>query len=107
MLNELNLKLQGTDKTVVNMISSGNAFKQKMQHLSSKLQRHDLGNFQNLASEKEMKQKACAQLDSVRYTEQIDNCLSEFDKRFQDFVYSSQSLHLCAAHFEKMLKLIH
>ena len=55
-----------------------------MQHLSSKLQRHDLGNFQNLTSELEKQQKACAQLDSARYTEQIDNCLSEFDKHFQD-----------------------
>ena len=25
------------------------------------------------------------QLDSARYTEKIDKCLSEFDKRFQDF----------------------
>ncbi len=60
MLNELNLELQGGDKTVVNMTSSVNAFKRKMQHLSSELQRHDLGNFQNLASELETQQKACA-----------------------------------------------
>ena len=33
MLNELNLELQGKDKTVVNMISSVNAFKRKMQLL--------------------------------------------------------------------------
>ena len=56
-----------------------------MQHLSSKLQRHDLGNFQNLASELETQQRACAQLDSLRYTELIDNCLSEFGQPFQDF----------------------
>ena len=85
MLNELNLELQGKDKTMVNMISSVNVFKRKMQHLSSKLQRHDLGNFQNLASELETQQKACAELECARYTEQIDNCLSVFDKRFQDF----------------------
>ena len=84
MLNELNLELQGKDKTVVNIISSV-TFKRKMQHLSSKLQRHDLGNFQNLASELETQQKACAQLYSACYTEQIDNCLSEFDQHFQDF----------------------
>ena len=67
------------------MISSVNAFKGKMQHLSSKLRRHDLANVQNRASELEMQGKACVQLDSARYTEQIDKCLSEFDKRFQDF----------------------
>ena len=85
VLNELNLELQGKDKTVVNMISSVNAFKQKMQLLSSKLQRHDFGNFQNFASELKTQGKACAQLDSARYTEQIENCLSDFDKWLQDF----------------------
>ncbi len=85
MLNELNLVLQGKDKTVVKMINSVNAFKRKMKHLSSKLQRHDLGNFQNLASELATQQKPCAQVNRERYTQQIDNCLSEFDRRFQDF----------------------
>ena len=85
MLNELNLELQGKDKNVVNMISSVNAFKRKIQHLSSKLQRHDLGNYQNLVSGLETQQKTCAQLDSACYIEHIDNCLSVFDKRFQDF----------------------
>ncbi len=85
MLNDLNLELQGKDKTVINMISSVNAFKRKMKHLSSKLQRHDVANFQNLQSELETQGKACVQLDSARYMEQVDNCLSEFDRRFQDF----------------------
>lgn len=85
MLNDLNVELQGKDKTVVNMISSVNAFKRKMQHLCSKLQRHDLANFQNLMSELETQGKACAQLDSGCYTEQIENCLSDFNKQFQDF----------------------
>ncbi|XP_068601877.1 general transcription factor II-I repeat domain-containing protein 2B-like [Brachionichthys hirsutus] len=85
MLNDLNLELQGKDKTVINMISSVNAFKLKMKHHSSKLQRHDLANFQNLALELETQGKASVQLDGARYTEQIDNCLSEFDNRFQDF----------------------
>ncbi|KAL7402366.1 hypothetical protein ABVT39_013901 [Epinephelus coioides] len=78
-------ELQGKDKTVINMISSVNAFKRKMQHLSSKLHRHDLANFQNLAAELETQEQSCAQLDSARYIKQIDNCLSEFDRRFQDF----------------------
>ena len=85
MLNDLNLKLQGKDKTAINMISLVNAFKQKMQYLSSKLQRYDLANFQNLASELKTQGKTRKQLDSARYMEHIDNCLSEFDKRFQDY----------------------
>lgn len=85
MLNDLNVELQGKDKTVINMISSVNTFKRKMQLLSSKLQRHDLANFQNVASELERQGKTRERLDSARYTEQIGNCLSEFDRRFQDF----------------------
>ncbi|XP_014781116.1 uncharacterized protein LOC106876887 [Octopus bimaculoides] len=85
MLNDFSVELQGKDKTVTNMISSVNAFKRKMQHLSSKLQRHDLANLKNLTSELETQEKACVQLESARYTEQIDNYLSKFNKRFQDF----------------------
>ncbi|KAG2462727.1 ZPP protein, partial [Polypterus senegalus] len=85
MLNELNLQLQGKKRTnMVNMISSVNAFKRKMQHLSSKLQCLDLGNIQNLTLELETQWKACVQLDSIRYTEHFENLLSDFDRRFQD-----------------------
>lgn len=56
-----------------------------MQLLFSKLQHHVFGNFQNLASDLETQRKACAQFNIARYTEQIDSCRSEFDRRFQDF----------------------
>ncbi|KAK7939584.1 hypothetical protein WMY93_002910 [Mugilogobius chulae] len=49
------------------------------------MQRRDLGSFPNLASELENQQRDSAQLDIERYKEQINVCLSEFDKRFQDF----------------------
>lgn len=42
ILNELNLELQGKEKMMVNMISSVNAFKRKLQLLTSKLQRLSL-----------------------------------------------------------------
>ena len=107
MLNNLNLELQGKDKTVINMISLVNAFKRKLQHLSSKLQRNDLANFENLASELEMQGKACVQLVSARYTEQIDNCLSEFEKRFQDFYLLEPVATFMCFPFGKMWRLIH
>ena len=95
MLNNLNVELQGKDKTVVNMISSVNAFKQKMQHLCSKLQRHDLANFQNLVSELETQGKTCAQLDSGRQTEQIENC-QDFNKTVSRlcFIGASRYIHV-------------
>ena len=107
MLNDLNLQLQGKDKTVIDMISSVNAFKRKMQHLSSKLHRHVLANFKNLVAELETQTQSCAQLDSARYIKQIDNCLSEFHRRFQDLLYSSQSLHSCAILSRKILWFFH
>ena len=42
LINELNLELQRKKKNIVNMISSVNPFKRKLQLLSTKLQRHDL-----------------------------------------------------------------
>ncbi|KAG2470092.1 MIP18 protein, partial [Polypterus senegalus] len=77
MLNELNLQLQGKENSMVNMISSVNAFKQKMQHLSSKLQRLDLGNIQkNLASELETQWKVNDNEStvSVEFTPTIPHC---------------------------------
>ena len=42
LINELNLELQKKEKNIVDMISSVNPFKRKLQLLSTKLQRHDL-----------------------------------------------------------------
>lgn len=85
LLNELNMELQGKEKTVINMISSLNAFKGKLKLLSSKIQRHDLRNFRNLASELNNQGKDLTEIDSACYAEQIDTVLSDFDRRFQDF----------------------
>lgn len=85
MLNELNLELQGKEKLVINMISTVNAFKGKLKLLSSKIQRNDLGNFSNLASELNNQGKGPTEFDSACYAEQIDTVLSDFDRRFQDF----------------------
>ncbi|XP_061820631.1 general transcription factor II-I repeat domain-containing protein 2-like [Nerophis lumbriciformis] len=84
MLNDLNLELQGKDKTVINMISSVNAFKRKMKHLSSKLQRHDLANFQNLASELEMQGKAFATFMCYPFREdaEVDSLASQIATLF-------------------------
>ena len=42
LINELNLELQRKEKNIVDMVSSVNPFKRKLQLLSTKLQRHDL-----------------------------------------------------------------
>lgn len=94
MLHDINIELQGKNKTVIDVISSVNTFKRKLQYLSSKLQCHDLANFKNLASELEMQGKVGVQLHSARYTEQIKNCLS-LTNTFKILFYWSQLLHSC------------
>ncbi|XP_049444494.1 general transcription factor II-I repeat domain-containing protein 2-like [Epinephelus fuscoguttatus] len=85
MLNDLNLELQGQDKHVINMISSVNTFKSKLQLLSSRLHRCDLRNFPYMQAELQRQGKDSAQLDSAHYKEQVQSILSEFEKRFTDF----------------------
>ncbi|KAK1885982.1 General transcription factor II-I repeat domain containing protein 2 [Dissostichus eleginoides] len=80
MFNELNLELQGKDRTVVDMISSVNAFKRRLHLLCSTLQRKYLANFQNIASELEKQGK-----DSAIHREQVNNITSDFEKRLRDF----------------------
>ena len=84
LLNELNLELQGKDKNVVIMISSVNAFKHKLQLLSTKLH-HDLHYVKHISSELVLQRKTTAQFNTARYIKQVQSLSSEFDKRFIDF----------------------
>ncbi|XP_067937246.1 general transcription factor II-I repeat domain-containing protein 2A-like [Watersipora subatra] len=85
LLNELNLELQGKNKNVINMISSVNAFKRKLQLISTKLERQDLRYFQHMNSELARQGKTSAELNSAHYIQQVQSISSEFDKRFNDF----------------------
>lgn len=84
-LNDLNLELQGKDKDVVNMMSSVNMFKSKLQLMSRRLQRGDLRNFPHMQAELQRQGKDITQLDSACYEEHVQNILSEFERRFTDF----------------------
>lgn len=84
-LNELNIELQGKEKNITEMISAVKSFKQKLRMLSSQLERHELRNYKNLASELESQGKSHANYDSARYIEQIQSISTEFDRRFTDF----------------------
>lgn len=84
-LNSLNLELQGKNKHIINMISSVNMFKSKLQLLSSRLQQCDLRNFPHMDTELKRQGKDCAELESARYDDQVQSILTEFDRRFTDF----------------------
>ena len=84
LLNELNLKLR-KKRIIVNTISSVNAFKCKLQLLSTKLPCHDLSYFQHMNSKIVLQSKTTAQFKSARYLKQVQSLSSEFDKCFIDF----------------------
>ena len=71
--NELNLELQGKGKNIVDMISSVNAFKRKLQLLSTKLHRHDLHYFKHLSSELVLQRKPTSQFNTARYIKQVQS----------------------------------
>ena len=83
--NELNLELQGKGKNIVDMISSVNAFKRKLQLLSTKLHHHDLHYFKHLSSELVLQRKPTSQFNTARYIKQVQSLSSDFDRRFIDF----------------------
>ena len=66
MLNELNLDLQGKDKTIVDMISVVETFKHKLKLVSSQLHQHALNNFRIMMSELENQGK---QMFKILYLE--------------------------------------
>ena len=84
MLNELNLDLQGKDKTIDDMISAVQAFKQELKLVSLQLQQHALRNFRNMMSELENQGKQRDQFNSNRYSEHVQALVSEFDRCVQD-----------------------
>lgn len=84
-LNELNLELQGKAKHVINMMSSVNTFKSKLQLMSSRLRRGNLCNFPHMQAELQRQGKGVTQLDSARYEEHVQSISSEFERRFTDF----------------------
>lgn len=82
-LNELNLELQGPNKTIFHMISSVNAFKQKLNLLLSKLENKNLANFPNMTAQ--LNSSVSINYDKNRYVDEIRHVITEFNNRFQDF----------------------
>lgn len=80
-LNQLNLQLQGRHRSIVDMISSVKAFKEKLSSFDLQLRRGDLKNFTNMAEESDSEQKSIFR----EYADQITMLLNEFNERFADF----------------------
>ena len=77
--------MQGKGKEVVNMMSSVNMFKSKLQLMSSRLQHGTLRNFPHMQAELQRQGKSVTQLDHAHYEEQVQSISSEFERRFTVF----------------------
>lgn len=80
-LNELNLSLQGKDKTLVDMTSLIKTFKEKIQMHASQLRRGELKNYKHM--EEECTHNSNREFQS--FAKQLDNLHEEFERRFADF----------------------
>jgi len=83
-LNELNLRLQGRNQHIAQMISAVNSFKSKLELWKSHLLKNNLTHFPNLKS---VVQNVDANIDDIiSLTRHLDTLLNEFKLRFKDFV---------------------
>lgn len=105
-LNEFNLDLQGKGKDAVNMMSSVNTFKSKLQLMSSRLQRGNLHDFPHMQAELWHQGKGVTQLDSARYDEHVQSISSEFERRLLTLHQSSLESAICVIHFVQILLLV-
>lgn len=85
-LNDLNCKLQGKGKTVVDLISALNAFKAKMNIFSVDLQKKKVLHFPSVQSVLKDNASASETFDKVaeKYCEVINRLGQEFENRFCD-----------------------
>ena len=86
-LNNLNCELQGTGKTVTNMISAVKAFKAKMNIFSAHLQRKSVVHFPSVQKVLSDNVSASVAFDKAveKYCQVINRLMKEFENRFCDF----------------------
>ena len=92
-LNELNLKLQGKNKTVSHLMSDVNAFRSKLRLLKIGLEKSDLTHFatcRKLVEDFELTEHP----DFSKFSVDISDIMDQFSTRFQDFQKLEESLLL-------------
>ena len=80
-LNDLNLELQGKDKSIFELIGSVNSFKSKLVLWISQFKNNNFSHFTSVEKRaREFKQK-----DMTKYSEYLEKIKENFDNRFLDF----------------------
>ena len=102
-LNELNLKLQGKNKTVSHLMSDVNAFRSKLRLLKIRLEKSDLTHFatcRKLVEDFELTEHP----DFSKFSVDISDIMDQFSTRFQDFPSLKKASCYSPTHLQ--LKLI-
>lgn len=83
MLNDLNMTLQGKDKTIVELVSNIKHFKEKMKYLASSMENGNINAFKCL--KEELQDELDDNLDLCSFKQQIEALKDEFERQFKDF----------------------
>lgn len=84
-LNNLNLQLQGKDKTIGDMISAVKAFKAKLSYLFQQVKNKRLQHFPSVKMVLQSHAGAADVLDVDKYCDLLSRLGQEFEDRFNDF----------------------
>lgn len=101
ILSHLNLELQGKNKTIIDMISSIDAYKTKFILLIEDLQQNNMNHFPNMADNLQKNKNIIYEID--KYVAEIQNVMEDFEKRFQDFKKIKEIVEFTSFPFKKDL----
>lgn len=101
ILSHLNLELQGKNKTIIDMISSIDAYKTKFILLIEDLQQNNMNHFPNMADNLQKNKNISYEID--KYVAEIQNVMEDFEKRFQDFKKIKEIVEFTSFPFKKDL----
>lgn len=88
-LNNLNLKLQGSNKLFTNLCNDVASFKMKLQLFVNQLAHNKFDNFQHL------KERAAEnEVDADNYKSKVETLLGAFDSRFSQFLAETNNITL-------------
>jgi hypothetical protein len=104
-LSNLNLELQGKNKTIIEMISSINAYKAKFIMLIEDLQQNNLNHFPNMSDHLQKHQNCNYNME--KYVAEIKKVIEDFEVRFKDFEKVKIIVQYLSFPFKKDLNIKH
>ena len=103
ILSNLNLELQGKNKTIIDMMSSIQAFKTKFILLIEDLQHKNLHHFTNMTDH--LQTHIATNFNTDKYISKIQKVIEDFDTRFRDFEKIKEIGEFTSFPFKQDLKI--